>query len=208
MKPLIKKLILWLFQKINIHHLLNVLYERQNHKNILLQVTDCGAFFYPESAVSNARDKSKITVGRDTHIRGMLHVFKYGGRIIIGENCYIGDHTRIWSGENIIIGNFVQVSHNVNIMDTNAHEMDAIERAERYIDLVNNGSWTEKGNVLTAPVVIGDYAWICFNATILKGVTIGEGAIVGANAVVTKDVPEYTLVAGNPATIIKKLPKR
>jgi acetyltransferase-like isoleucine patch superfamily enzyme len=207
MKQLVKKLVIRIFEKINIHHILNILYERQNNKYIQLHVTNHGAIFYPEAVISNAQDKSKIIVGSGTHIRGILNVFKYGGKITIGENCYVGDHTRIWSGENITIGNFVQISHNVNIMDTNAHEIDAIERAERYVDLINNGSWTDKGNVLTAPIVIGDYAWISFNATILKGVTIGEGAIVGANAVVTKDVPGYTLVTGNPARIIKNLPK-
>jgi acetyltransferase-like isoleucine patch superfamily enzyme len=93
-------------------------------------------------------------------------------------------------------------------MDTNAHEIDATERAARYVDLINNGSWADKGDVLTAPVVIGDYVWICFNAIILKGVTIGEGAIVAAGAVVTKNVPCYTLVAGNPAIVIKEIPKK
>lgn len=203
MKKLIKKLIIRLFEKINIHHILNVLYERQNQKHIDSCVTNSGALFYPEAVVSNARDKTKIVIGKGTHIRGMLNVFKYGGQITIGENCYIGDHSRIWSGENITIGNFVQISHNVNVMDTNAHELDALERTERYFELVNKGAWTDKGNVLTAPISIGNYAWICFNATILKGVTIGEGAIIGANAVVTKDVPAYTLVTGNPATVKK-----
>lgn len=55
------------------------------------------------------------------------------------------------------------------------------------------------------PIIIGDDAWIGFNAIILKGVTIGEGAVVGAGAVVTKDVPPYTVVAGNPAGVVKKL---
>ena len=59
--------------------------------------------------------------------------------------------------------------------------------------------------VKIAPVRIGDKAWIGFNAIILKGVTVGEGAIVAAGAVVTKDVPPYTIVAGNPARVIRTL---
>ncbi|MBK8021791.1 MAG: hypothetical protein IPK19_10285 [Chloroflexi bacterium] len=55
-----------------------------------------------------------------------------------------------------------------------------------------------------APIRICDKAWIGFNAVILKGVTIGEGAIVGAGSVVTKDVPAWTVVAGNPARIIRE----
>ena len=60
-------------------------------------------------------------------------------------------------------------------------------------------------NVAHAPVVIANKAWIGFNVTVLKGVTIGEGAVVAACAVVTKDIPPYSLVAGNPAQIIRKL---
>ncbi|NVO02172.1 MAG: hypothetical protein HXX09_05670 [Bacteroidetes bacterium] len=64
----------------------------------------------------------------------------------------------------------------------------------------------EKENIITAPIIINDFVWINFNAIILKGVTIGEGAIIAAGAVVTKDVPPFTLVGGNPARVIKQLP--
>ena len=208
MKQFIKRLLLGLFEKINLVHLIYLLNEKQAKRNIQLSITDLGATFYPEAVVSNSLDKSTIVVGKGTHIRGMLNIFKYGGRIVIGENCYIGDHTRIWSGESITIGNFVQISHNVNIMDTNAHELDAIERAERWMDLVHNGHWADKGNVHTAPIIIDDYAWISLNAVILKGVTIGKGAIVAAGAVVTKNVEPFTMVAGNPAQFIKALPRQ
>jgi acetyltransferase-like isoleucine patch superfamily enzyme len=56
------------------------------------------------------------------------------------------------------------------------------------------------------PVKINDRVWIGFNSIILKGVTIGEGGIVGAGSVVTKDVPPYTIVAGNPARVIREIP--
>ena len=54
-------------------------------------------------------------------------------------------------------------------------------------------------------MIIKDYAWISYNACILKGVTIGEGAIIGAGSVVTKDVPAWTVVAGNPAKIVRHI---
>jgi acetyltransferase-like isoleucine patch superfamily enzyme len=58
---------------------------------------------------------------------------------------------------------------------------------------------------MTGPVTIKDGAWINFGAIVLKGVTIGEGAVVAAGAVVTKDVPANTVVAGNPARVVKAL---
>jgi acetyltransferase-like isoleucine patch superfamily enzyme len=205
MKGLIKTVLIWLIVKSRLNYLLNQINEQNHINGIQYTVTNLGATFYPEAIVSNARDKSKIVVGKGTHIRGMLNVFRYGGQITIGEHCYIGDHSRIWSGDSVTIGNYVQIAHNVNVIDTNAHELNALERAERYMDLVNHGHWTDKGNVLTAPIIIHDYAWISLNATILKGVTIGEGAIVAANAMVTKDVAPYTMVGGNPARVIKNL---
>ena len=56
-----------------------------------------------------------------------------------------------------------------------------------------------------APIRIADKAWLGMNVTVLKGVTIGEGAVVAAGSIVTKDVPPWTLVAGNPARVIKEL---
>ncbi|MGC8751800.1 DapH/DapD/GlmU-related protein, partial [Hydrotalea sp.] len=65
------------------------------------------------------------------------------------------------------------------------------------------GAYKNWEKVKSSPIKIADKAWIGFNVIILKGVTIGEGAIVGAGSVVTKDVPPYAVVAGNPAKIIK-----
>jgi acetyltransferase-like isoleucine patch superfamily enzyme len=161
----------------------------------------------PSAKIFNlANSPEKIVIGENTVIDGELLVFRYGGNIIIGNNCYIGINSRIWSGDEIIIGNDVLISHNVNIMDTNSHEIDYIERAESYKKLLKEGRHPlEKGSILTAPIKIEDNVWINFNAIILKGVTIGKGAIIAAGSIVTKDVPEFSMVAGNPAKVIKKL---
>ena len=159
-----------------------------------------------ESRVHNIqKDQNKITIGTDTHIRGELLLFKYGGSISIGNNCYIGEGTRIWSGDEVRIGNNVLISHNVNIIDTNSHELDYKERSNRYRDLIANGHWSEKGSIDTAPILIEDDVWISFGAIILKGMSIGRGSIIAAGAVVTENVPEFVVVAGNPAKIVKKL---
>lgn len=161
--------------------------------------------FLNDAIVYNGQDKEKIVIGNNTQILGQLLVFKYGGEIKIGENCYVGDGTKIWSGESVIIGDNVLISHNVSIVDTNAHEIDYVERAKRYKDLITNGPWKTKGNVETNPILIKNHAWINFGAIILKGVTIGSGSIVAAGAVVTKDVPDFVVVAGNPAVVVKKI---
>ncbi len=180
-----------------------------NNEYCSKQVTNNGTLFLGNARVENmTKDKRNIIAGKGSRIRGELLVFKFGGHITIGDNSFIGDHSRIWSAEKVSIGSNVLISHNVNIMDTNTHESDPYERAASFADLVKNGHATEKGSVQTAPIIIEDYAWINFNAVILKGVTIGKGAVVAAGSVVTKDVPPFVLVAGNPATIIKKLEEK
>jgi acetyltransferase-like isoleucine patch superfamily enzyme len=83
--------------------------------------------------------------------------------------------------------------------------MNHLERAAGFQRLTKEGHPKTKNNVLTAPVLVGDYARISFNVCILKGVRIGKGAIVAGGSVVTDDVPEFTFVAGNPAKIIRRL---
>jgi len=205
-----KTIIIKLLQKLIYRTSLQTFIMRQHEKDLMnsyhKQVSGTSFTFYPETIISNMQQNpSNIFIGNNTHIRGTLLIYKYGGKITIGKNCYVGDGSRIWSGEEIKIGNDVLIAHNVNIIDTQAHELDANERRERYIDLIKNGPWESKGNVSTKGIVINDKAWISLNAVILKGVTIGEGAIVAAGSIVVKDVAPYTMVAGNPAVFVKNV---
>jgi acetyltransferase-like isoleucine patch superfamily enzyme len=165
-----------------------------------------GSGLSKEAVIYNMQgDIANMVIGKNTSICGELLTFNYGGKIEIGNDCFVGPGTRIWSGESITIGSNVLISHNVNIVDTNAHEMDYLERAEGYRKLATHGYPTEKGSIKTKRIMIHDHAWISFNATVLKGVSIGKGAVVGANSVVTHDVPDYAVVAGNPAVVVKQL---
>lgn len=165
-----------------------------------------GTFFKMTAAIGNfPRDKNKIIIGKHSVIEGKLVVFNYGGSISIGDNVYVGVNSNIWSGEEVQIGNNILISHSVNIIDTNSHEIDHVERSERFKSLVKYGHPIDQASIVAEKIVIEDYAWISFGAAVLKGVTIGKGAIVAANATVVKDVPPFTLVAGNPAKEIKKL---
>jgi acetyltransferase-like isoleucine patch superfamily enzyme len=158
----------------------------------------------PTAGIRNyQRDKSKIQVGAFTMLAGELMIFKHGGKIAIGDDCFIGENTRIWSAKEINIGNRVLISHNVNIHDQNSHPLDSLERHKDYQLIFENGL---PGNVPLneKEVIIEDDVWIGFNSSILKGVRIGKGAIIGANTVITSDVPPYAVIVGNPPKIIKQ----
>ena len=165
---------------------------------------DDSSKFYEEAKVFNLQnDKNKISIGANTHIRGELIVFPYGGQIKIGDNCYIGEGTRIWSGENITIGNDVGIAHNINIVDF-AHESNHLKRAEEVRSIFVKGHSKEKGDILTSPIIIEDYVAIYPNSSILRGVTIGKGAIISTGCVVMNDVPPFSLVMGNPGRVMGK----
>jgi acetyltransferase-like isoleucine patch superfamily enzyme len=143
-----------------------------------------------------------IVVGDYCHVLGQLLVFAHGGRIQIGDFCFVGEGSRLWSATSIKIGNRVLVSHGVNIHDQDAHSLSAYKRHLHAQQILYSGHPSSVEDVASKPVEINDDAWIGFNSTILKGVTIGRGAIVAAASVVTKDVPEFAIVAGNPARLI------
>jgi len=200
----IKNLIRNLIRISGLHRVISELQDEEHTKFCYLNSNAEGAIFLPETQIYNfSSDKNKISLGKGTCCRGELLIFPYSSGIQIGENCYVGSDTRIWSGESVTIGNNVLISHLVNIMDTDSHELDHIERSENYIKLLKNGHPLTRGAVKTAPIVIEDDAWIGFNAIIKKGVTIGARAIVAAGSVVTKDVPADAVVAGNPAVVIR-----
>lgn len=160
---------------------------------------------YPSATINNMRkDKSLIKVKSNSHILGQLLTFAHGGQIEIGEDCYIGEYSRIWSAKKIVIGDRVLISHNVNIYDSLTHPICASARHHHFLEIVSKGH-PNKIDLNESSVFIHDDVWIGAMSIILKGVTIGEGAIIGAGSVVTKNVPPWTIVAGNPAKIIRHL---
>lgn len=112
----------------------------------------------------------------------------------IGSNCSFGAYNHITCANRVTIGDSLLTGKWVTITDNSHGETDkptlGMRPMERPI--------TSKG-----PVIIGNNVWIGDKATILPGVTIGDGAVIAANAVVTKDVPAYSVVGGNPARVIK-----
>lgn len=108
------------------------------------------------------------------------------GRIRIGNNCFVNAGAIIYSELAVTLGNDVALANEVYVMDTPSHGI-------------------EGRNPEAKPVVIGDGTWVGARAIVLPGVTIGRRVAVGAGAVVTKDVPDDVLVAGNPARVVRPL---
>jgi galactoside O-acetyltransferase len=153
-----------------------------------------------------------VNIGTDNMI-GCSFIFESNeGNISVGDNSYIGGGTSLISRNNIEIGNHVTIAWGCTISDHNSHSLDYRERQkdiERQNDDYKNGKnfiaskdWSV---VKSKPITICDNVWIGFDSVILAGITVGEGAIVGARSVVRENVEPWTVVAGNPAVVIKRL---
>ena len=156
--------------------------------------------------------KQRISIGDDC-VLGCTFVFESDqGFVSIGDRSFIGGGTQLISRSKIEIGNDVTIAWGCCIYDHDSHSLDwhaRIEdlrclredlRASR--DPLASKDWSV---VRTKPIRICDKAWVGMNTIILKGVTVGEGAVVAAGAVVTKDVPPWTVAAGNPACVVKHI---
>ena len=165
-------------------------------------------------SIQQSNGNYHISIGEKSII-GCNFIFESGtGEVKIGKRTYIGGGTNLISRSGIHIGNDVTIAWGVYVYDHNSHSLDwgsRVKDIERcFVDyhqcgnIIKNKDWSE---VKTLPIHICDKAWIGFNAIILKGVTIGEGAVVGAGSVVTHDVPDWSVVAGNPAKVVKMLKK-
>lgn len=139
--------------------------------------------FSYEGAKLKIHLKRKSGIQHDVIIQGI-------GELVIGENSFVGSFSTIGVNSKVYIGNNVMIAQNVSIRDTD-HKFDDLT-----IPMIQQGINVE-------PVIIEDDVWIGYGAVITKGVAIGKGSIIAANAVVTKNVPENAIVAGVPAKILR-----
>lgn len=166
--------------------------------------------FYLETSYSFKRFKSI----RQPGLVFGKHVSCYAGcSFAIGENgfCSIGDLTMmngalIMCEEEITIGKSCLIAWNVGIADSDFHPIDPARRMQDAMALAPFlPNRPERPKLPTRPVRIGNNVWIGMNAIVLKGVTIGDNSIIGAGSVVTCDIPENVIVAGNPGRVVKEL---
>lgn len=154
-----------------------------------------------------------LEIGEGSHIFSTFSLLRPQAKIKIGKRCQLGNSHFI-SAESIDVGDDVIMAWGVTIMDNDAHSLFWDERqfdVERcrkdYIntngfDIARSHDWEK---VQISKVNIEDKSWVGFNAIILKGVSIGEGAIIGAGSVVTKNVDPWHIGAGNPLKHIRKI---
>ncbi len=160
---------------------------------------------------NNNGEKKYLVIGKDCIINGSFIFESKEGFVSIGNHSYIGASTFICRSS-ITVGCNVTIAWGCTIYDHDSHSLNYLDRRKDIDDelsdirngknFILNKDWSK---VNSKPIVIKDDAWIGMNCIILKGVTIGKGAVVGAGSVVTKDVPDWTVVAGNPAMPVKTI---
>lgn len=132
-----------------------------------------------------------VQYGEDVHVQWNVEIYSPNNNVTIGNHVGINSGTIILSDVNI--GNYVLIAPRCGLINRGEH-------------IYSNPNQTiyEGGRSRSEMIVIEDDVWIGYGSTILGGVKIGQGSVVAANSLVINDVPPYSIVAGNPATIIKK----
>jgi acetyltransferase-like isoleucine patch superfamily enzyme len=161
-------------------------------------------------------DRPREDVALEIGDRCVLHnqfIFESSaGKISVGDGVFMNVGTQVISRSSIEIGNGVMIAWGCVIYDHDSHSISYLDRIADHDqvaadfpsgNVIANKDWK---HVAAAPIKICDYAWLGFDVVVLKGVTIGEGAVLGARAVVTTDVPPWTIAAGNPARVVKEIP--
>ncbi len=147
------------------------------------------------------RGRGRLLLGDDVNLSGRSCFYFMNhsagvAEIRIGNNVFIGNGCTFSAAQRISVGNNCLIAPGVRIHDNDGHPLDAVRRA----------AGERMGPENIGEVIIGDGVWIAAQAVVLKGVTIGARSVVGAGAVVTENVPEDCIVAGNPAHVVRRLP--
>ncbi len=145
----------------------------------------------------------RVRIGANSVIRGVVRC-EGDGRCDIGAEVYVGDGAVISSWTRVEIGDGSLLAHATQVFDNDTHPIDAGERRAHLRSILKLGPRRDFA-IATRPVQIGRDCWLGFGAAVMKGVSIGDEAVVAAGAVVTSDVRTRTIVAGNPARQVRAL---
>jgi acetyltransferase-like isoleucine patch superfamily enzyme len=148
-----------------------------------------------------SKQESALVIGSHCTMDGVHFAIGREGRVSIGDYCYFTNAVLLCELE-LRIGNYVVIGWNATIADTDFHPLAPAERVADAIACSPLGAGRSRPFIAKKAVVIGDDVWIGPNATILKGVQLGAGAVIEAGSLVTRDVSPGARVLGNPAQII------
>lgn len=137
---------------------------------------------------ANTETMPGVTLGDDTSIKEYSVLNANQGSIRMGNRCWLGPHCLIYGNGNVTIGDDVLIAAHTTI--------NSISHVATRLDVPMSSQ-----GIYCDPVVIEDDVWIGLNCTILQGVTVGKGSIIGAGAVVTRDIPPYSIALGVPARV-------
>lgn len=138
----------------------------------------------------------KISEGLTTGYNCRIEAFN-NGQIVFGKNDRLGDYVHIASGEKVVIGDDVLMASHIFITDLEHGNYSGENQSDPQTK-VNDRTLSTK------PVIIGNNVWLGESVKVLKGVTIGDNSIIGANALVVSDIPANCIAVGSPAKVIKK----
>lgn len=160
------------------------------------------------------KGKIYLTVESNCVIGGTFIFETEEGYVSVGKRSQISGGAKLISRTGIEIGDDVIIAGGCLLYDHDSHSIywkerknDVVKEIEDYRncgDPLKSKDWSV---VSTQMIVIKDKAWLGYGVTVLKGVTIGEGAVIGARSVVTHDIPPYSVAAGNPARVVKNIDK-
>lgn len=164
-----------------------------------LRCTSCGRGFNLLAGIPLVYGDLELHIGDHVTMHGSttLNGAKVFARprLVIGDRTHCGSSFGVSVGEEVVIGSDVMIASHVGLFAYSSHPVEAEARIKGLPASPES----------SRPIYIRDKAWICTGTMIMKGVTVGEGSIVAAGSVVTEDVPPYTIVAGNPAKVVKRL---
>ena len=177
--------------------------SRERHNKALLDT--CGTGTQLPGLIDRRATGAKISIGTGCLIQGQLVAERHESRLTIGDNVLVGGGSIIDCALSVTIEDDVLISYECVIADADNHSIYPELRTGDLRSWMNGRKHDWTYTAMQA-VSVRRGAWIGARSIILKGVTVGEGAVVGMGSVVTKDVPARTIVAGNPARVIREIP--
>lgn len=178
-------------------------------EGVVPECVEVDAHAHIESAFTfiacRARAARAVQIGRAAHIYSSS-IFDVGpqGSVKIGEYAMLNG-ARLICEASIEIGAYAAISWNVVLMDSYRVPLDPVQRGKLLEQAGHPAHALTDPSAPARPIRLEDNVWLGFDVCVLPGVTIGEGSVVGARSVVCHDVPPYTVVAGNPARVVRAL---